>query len=273
MIHQALELGVVGQALQKNLFQLETVNPRDWATGIHKAVDDRPFGGGDGMVMSPEVFQKSLMDTFAGSQRSNSQKLSKNARVIHLTPQGKLLNEQKVLELSQCDHLVFLSGRYSGIDQRVLNLWVDEEVSIGDYVLSGGEFPALVAIDAIARKIPGVLGHGESASHDSLAEEGLLEEPQFTRPWEWNGQSVPEVLRSGNHQKIAEWKKNMSFLVTLAKRPDLLKEVSEENFFKLKSFYDSLSDADKAVCGVKNLSLFNFKSDSRNDRLDSSYYV
>ncbi len=252
MIRQALELGVVGQALQKNLFLLETINPRDWAAGVHKAVDDRPFGGGDGMVMTAEVIQKSLADTFAGDQRATSQKLSKNARVIHLTPQGKLLNEQKVIELSRCDQLVFLSGRYSGIDQRVLNLWVDEEISIGDYVLSGGEFPALVVIDAIARKIPGVLGHIESASKDSLAQEGLLEEPQFTRPWEWNGQSVPEVLRSGNHQKIAEWKKNMSLLVTLMKRPDLIPDVNEEIFFTLKSFYDSLSETDKAVCGIKN---------------------
>lgn len=253
MIHQALELGVVGQALQKNIFQLETVNPRDWATGIHKAVDDRPFGGSDGMVMLPEVFQKALADTFAGTQRTDSQKLSKNDRVIHLTPQGKLLNEQKVVELSQYDHIVFLSGRYSGIDQRVLNLWVDEEISIGDYVLSGGEFPALVAIDALARKIPGVLGHDESALQDSLAQEGLLEEPQFTRPGEWNGQNVPEILRSGNHQKIAEWRKNMSLLVTLMKRPELLVELSEENIFKLKSFRDSLSESDKRVCGIKNL--------------------
>ncbi len=236
MIVQGLEAGVVGQALKKNLFELDTVNPRDEASGVHKSVDDRPFGGGDGMVMSAEILQKSL------------KKITK-AHVVYMSPQGQRLDEKKVLELAQKDHVVILSGRYSGVDQRVLNLYVDEEISIGDYVLSGGELPALVLIDAVARKIPGVLGHSESSNEDSFAR-GLLEEPQFTRPSEWQGQSVPEILTSGNHQKIKEWKRKMSLLITAQKRPDLLAEVSKEEMNQAKELFKSLSEDEKKVCGL-----------------------
>ncbi|MEK6773997.1 MAG: tRNA (guanosine(37)-N1)-methyltransferase TrmD [Bdellovibrionota bacterium] len=239
MIVQGLESGVVGQALKKNLFELNAINLRDEASGIHKSVDDRPFGGGDGMVMSAEILQKSLQNILP----------TPKAHVVYMTPQGHRLDEKKVLELSQKDHVVILSGRYSGIDQRVLNLYVDEEISIGDYVLSGGELPALVLIDAVARKIPGVLGHSESSNEDSFAR-GLLEEPQFTRPSEWQGQSVPEVLTSGNHQKIKEWKRKMSLLVTAQKRPDLLAQVSKEEMNQAKELFKSLSEEEKKVCGL-----------------------
>jgi len=242
MISQALSVGVVGQSFKKNLLELSTVNPRAWATGVHKAVDDRPFGGGDGMVMSAEILQKSLEESLSSVPKSDR-------HVIYMSPQGKVLNEKKVLELSQKKHLVILSGRYGGIDQRVLNEWVDEEISIGDYVVSGGELPALVMIDAIARKIPGVLGHEESSQHDSLAQ-GLLEEPLFTRPWEWQGKSVPEILRSGHHQKIQEWKMKMSLLVTATKRPDLLPSLSPKEKNELERFYIAMSDEDKKVCGL-----------------------
>ncbi len=239
MIHQAFDVGVVGQALKKGIFQLSTVNPRAWATGVHKAVDDRPFGGGDGMIMSPEVLHRSLKETLHGS----------TSHVIYMSPQGKTLNEKKCIELADCEHVVILSGRYGGIDQRLLNEWVDEEISIGDYVLSGGEVPALVLIDAVARKIPGVLGHQESSSRDSFAR-GLLEEPQFTRPWIWEGKPVPDILKSGHHEKINEWKMRMALLVTAHKRPDLLKDVPRKEIEETKKFLASLSAEEKHICGL-----------------------
>lgn len=241
MIHQALEVGVVGQALKKNLFTLKTVNPRDWATGVHKAVDDRPFGGGDGMVMMAEILDRALSETLA----------EEKPHVVYMSPQGKRLTDEKVKELAGRKHVVIVSGRYGGIDQRLLNQWVDEEISIGDYVVSGGELPALVMIDAVARKIPGVLGHHQSSEKDSFAE-GLLEEPQFTRPWEWKGQSVPEILKSGHHQKIQEWKKQMALLITAQKRPDLFLQLSPEVKTQAKKFFTSLSEEEKRVCGLTN---------------------
>lgn len=251
MINQGLESGVVGQALKKDLFQVSTVNPRDWSVGIHKSVDDRPYGGGDGMVMLPEILDKALSDTLNADPVAGGKR-----RIIYLSPQGKTLNETRVNELLEYDHLVLISGRYAGVDQRVLNKWIDEEVSIGDYVLSGGELPALVLIDAIARKIPGVLGHELSSCADSFAKDQLLEEPQFTRPHEWNSQSVPQVLVSGNHQKIREWKKNLAMIVTLKKRPELLKSLAPEDLVDLRDFYNSMSEDDKKSCGIAESTIF-----------------
>ena len=237
MIEQALQYGVIGQALKKGLLEIETVNPRKFTFDFHKTVDDRPFGGTDGMVMRPDVLGR-LFENLPTAPRT---------RFIYLSPQGAPLSEAKVQELKGYDQLVLLSGRYAGVDQRVLNEWIDEEISIGDYVLSGGELPALVLIDAVGRKIPQVLGDKVSAEADSFGQ-GILEAPLFTRPADWNEQSVPAVIREGHHQKIKEWNKHLAGLVTLVKRPDLAEKMSLEEKRQLKKFYQSLSQEDKNVC-------------------------
>lgn len=248
LISQALGHGVLSQAIKKNLFSVETINPRDFATDLHRTVDDRPFGGGDGMLMQAEVVRKSV----EAAKASDTQ-----AKVIFLSPQGKTLSEKRVQELAQHNTLILLTARYGGIDQRVINEFIDEEISIGDYVLSGGEVPALVLIDAVARKIPGVLGDEESAAKDSFVN-GLLEAPMFTRPQNWQGKLVPEVLLGGHHGQIEEWRNMMSWLVTLTKRPDLFKnsvqtlplEQVDSLLAKLKNFYLKRSPEELEVCGL-----------------------
>lgn len=232
--------GVMSQALKKNIFSYEVLNPRDYATDNYKSVDDRPFGGGDGMVMLPEVLEAAL------SSRKN-----KKAHVVYLSPQGKPLTDQKVNELKNKEDITLICGRYGGIDQRIINQYVDEEISIGDYVLSGGELAALVLMDAVIRKLPGSLGHMESAEKDSFAIEGL-EHPLFTRPQDWKGLKVPAILLSGNHALIEQWKKNVAQLVTLKKRPDLL-HLSPKEFEILKKFYKSMTEEEKKVCGLEGL--------------------
>jgi tRNA (guanine37-N1)-methyltransferase len=238
-----LSNGVLSQALKKNLFQCDVLNPRDFTSDRYKSVDDRPFGGGDGMVMLAEVLEETLQS-----------RKEKDDYVIYLSPQGTPLNEKKVQELLLKKNLTLICGRYGGIDQRVINRYVDEEISIGDYVLSGGELAAMVVMDTLVRKIPGVLGHQDSASLDSFAIEGL-EHPLFTRPQEWNGEKVPTILTSGHHEKIAFWKKNISRLVTLKKRPDLLKIQTAEKI-ELKKFWDQLSAEEKRACGLEDLHEF-----------------
>lgn len=241
-IESYLSEGVVQQALKKNLFEYAIINPRDFASDNHKSVDDRPFGGGDGMVMLPEILEKAL-----------SSRPWTEGKVIYLSPQGKPLTEAKVKELSQEKTLTLICGRYGGIDQRALNEFVDEEISIGDYVISGGELAALVVMDAVIRKIPGSLGHAQSAESDSFAQShGTLEHPLFTRPQSWNSTAVPEVLTSGNHGKIREWQRFMGQLVTLMKRPEILKLDAKEKK-QLQEFYNGLSSDDKKACGVEDL--------------------
>jgi tRNA (guanine37-N1)-methyltransferase len=238
LIQGALKEGVVGQSFQHEHLSLSCLNPRDFSTDIHRKVDDRPLGGGDGMVMLPEILNKTLQS-----------RAEKNDRVILLSPQGKKLDEKMVMELSQENCLTLICGRYAGLDQRFINKEVDDEISIGDFVLSGGELAALCLIDAVARKIPGVLGHSQSADLDSFANGQGLEGPLFTRPQVWNEQQVPAILLSGDHKKIAEWRKNIASLVTLFRRPDLQKlNVTEEQ--NLKFFFEKLSDEDKKVCGL-----------------------
>lgn len=217
MIEDAVQYGVLGAGIKNGLIQVQVLNPREFTHDNHKTVDDRPFGGGDGMVMLADPLAKSI-------EKLKSQK----SRIVYLSPQGKLLNNEKVLQLSKEEHLVLLSGRYGGIDERILCKYAIEEISIGDYVLSGGEFAALVLIDSIARQIPGFLGHLESAANDSF-NDGLLEAPQFTRPREWDKMEVPQILLDGNHAKISEWKKNISLLVTLAKRPEVFSNYLMQN--------------------------------------------
>lgn len=256
MIEGAVSHGVLSQAIKGDLLKVVAHTPREFAEDRHRTVDDRPFGGGDGMIMLAETLEKTLAKV-----------KHKNSKVVYLSPQGIVLSAEKARSLAKEEHIVFICGRYGGIDQRIINQYVDEELSIGDYVLSGGELAALVAIDALARFIPGVLGHSESAEQDSFSE-GLLEHPNFTRPRDYLGQQVPEILLSGNHQAIATWKKKVSALVTLQKRPDLFKVfLQEENsrfessrrknktspLAELKIFWSSLSPQERDVLGLGDL--------------------
>ncbi|MNL05129.1 tRNA (guanine-N(1)-)-methyltransferase [compost metagenome] len=259
MIASAASFGVLGQGLKESLLEVQAHTPREFASDKHRTADDRPFGGGDGMIMLAETLEKTILKV-----------KHKNSKVIYLSPQGPVLTDEKARALAKEEHLVFVCGRYGGIDQRILNTYIDEELSIGDYVLSGGELGALVAIDSLSRFIPGVLGHGESADKDSFSE-GLLEHPNFTRPREYLDQSVPEVLLGGNHAVIAEWKRKVSALVTLKKRPDLfLSYLEKENeayknlkkkkkgkpLDELFKFWQALSDKDKKVLGLSELSFW-----------------
>ncbi len=209
--------GIVGQAVGAKKINLSFWNPRDYTSDKHKSVDDRPFGGGDGMVMLPEILKRVLSDIKGKNQ-------PKKRRVVYLSPQGALLNQKKAKYLAEnFDQIVLLCGRYGGIDERIIQTEVDEEISVGDYILSGGELGAMVLIDTVARFIPGVLGNEVSPLEESF-KDNLLEHPLYTRPREFEGRGVPEVLLSGNHSKILEWRKEQSILRTLEKRPDLLRE-------------------------------------------------
>lgn len=256
MIENAVSYGVLGQALKSDLLSVKAHTPREFAEDRHRTVDDRPFGGGDGMIMLPETLEKTL------------QKVKhKNSKVIYLSPQGVTWSDELARAYSQDEHLILICGRYGGIDQRIINKYVDQEVSIGDYVLSGGELGALVVVDSLSRFIPGVLGHQDSADKDSFST-GLLEHPNFTRPRQYLDQEVPETLLSGNHKVIDDWKVKVSALVTLKKRPDLFKEYIYNETAKyqalkkkkkkvpleeLKSFWQGLSDQDKQVLGLGDL--------------------
>ena len=208
--------GITSRALQNNIYDLKFWNPRDFTTDNHKTVDDRPYGGGPGMVMLAEPLEKSIHAAKAAHASQNIE-----SWVIHLSPAGKPLTHEKVMQLSKKQGLVLLTSRYEGVDQRLIDAEVDEELSIGDYVLSGGELPAMALIDSIVRQLPGSLGDSDSAIEDSFVD-GLLDCPHYTRPEEYNGVSVPEVLTSGNHAKIKQWRLKMSLHRTRDQRPDLL---------------------------------------------------
>ncbi|MGZ5279812.1 MAG: tRNA (guanosine(37)-N1)-methyltransferase TrmD [Pseudobdellovibrionaceae bacterium] len=241
--------GVVGQARQKQLIQVETISPRLQTQDLHKTVDDRPYGGGDGMVMLAEPLQKTLEKIVINEPDS---------WIVYLTPQGMPLDHELVQKLSDKKNLVLICGRYGGVDQRVLNQFVDQEISIGDYVLSGGELAAGVIIDAVSRLVPGVLGHADSAISDSFSDKlmGLLEAPSFTRPQEFLGEKVPAILLSGNHAKIEKWRGQISKLVTLLKRPDLSlqKTWSNAEIRELQKFWKELGESDREVLGLSALS-------------------
>ena len=209
---EPLKTSVIGKALQKEQIAINLVNIRDFSKDKHKKVDDTPYGGGAGMVMKPDVVYSAYQSV---------EKQSQKAKVIYMSPQGKTLNQQKVEELSKESHLIILCGHYEGIDQRVLDKIVDEEISIGDYVLTGGEIPAMVLIDSVSRYVEGVLNQ-ESIQEESFSN-GMLEYPQYTRPEVFEGESVPEILLSGHHEKIDRWRKQKSLEITKTKRPDLLK--------------------------------------------------
>ncbi|PCI67301.1 MAG: tRNA (guanosine(37)-N1)-methyltransferase TrmD [Piscirickettsiaceae bacterium] len=216
VVKETASIGVVGRAIEDKKVHVETWNPRDFTEDVHRTVDDRPFGGGPGMVMKVEPLKKAIL--------SAQQAEKEPAKVIYMSPQGRRLDQQGVEYLSQYSRLVLLAGRYEGIDERLIQSCVDEEWSIGDYVLSGGELPALVLIDAISRTLPGVLGHESSADQDSFVA-GLLDCPHYTRPDSVEGDKVPAVLKSGDHKKIALWREKQALGQTWQKRPDLIEKI------------------------------------------------
>lgn len=216
MFDGVTKYGITSRALQQQIYGVQFWNPRDYTTDNHKTVDDRPYGGGPGMVMLIEPLEKAI-------SAAKTVQLEQNIEpwVVHVSPTGKPLTHDKVMQLSKKQGLVILASRYEGVDQRLIDAEVDEEISIGDYVLSGGELPAMVLMDAIIRQLPGSLGDSDSAIEDSFVD-GLLDCPHYTRPEEYKGVKVPEVLMSGNHAKIRQWRLKMSLQRTRDQRPDLL---------------------------------------------------
>lgn len=208
---EPLNMSIIGRAMKNNLIKINLINIRDFSKDKHKKVDDTPYGGGAGMVIRPDV----VYDAY------KSIKNKENAKVIYMSPQGKKLNQQKVENLSKQNHLIILCGHYEGIDQRVLDKIVDEEISIGDYVVTGGELPAMVLIDSISRYVNGVISD-DSRNEESFSN-NLLEYPQYTRPEVFEGIKVPEILLSGHHENINKWRKEKSIEITSKKRPDILK--------------------------------------------------
>jgi tRNA (guanine37-N1)-methyltransferase len=221
MFSSPLQESILGKAIERGLIQIQTVNIRDFALDKHKVVDDTPYGGGQGMVMKVEPIARAI-------ESVKSQNPS--ARTIYLSPQGKPFDQDSARKLSSQPHLVLLCGRYEGVDERVKDLFIDEEISIGDYVLTGGELAAMILIDAVSRLIPGVLGSDRSAEEDSFFN-SLLEYPQYTRPFNFRGSNIPEVLLSGNHSAISLWRRKEALRRTSSRRPDLLTKanLSEED--------------------------------------------
>ena len=229
-IFNSLKTSIIGRALDNRLFELEMHNIRDFSTDKHLKCDDTPFGGGAGMVMTPQPLKDSILKF-----------KTPNSKVIYMSPCGTPLNQNKVKELAKEEHLIILCGHYEGIDQRIIDLYVDEEISIGDYVLTGGELPAMVLIDSVSRYVENVLTQ-ESIKEETFSQ-GLLEYPQYTRPEIFEGKEVPQVLLSGHHKNISDWRKEQSIKITFLKRPDLLKKYKlskdeQESLEKIKRSVD-----------------------------------
>lgn len=221
MFSSPFQESVLARAIEKRLIEIRTINIRDFARDKHQVVDDTPYGGGQGMVMKVEPIARAIEQVKAEDP---------STWAIYLTPEGKPLNQKRVKELSSRSHLLLLCGRYEGVDERVRECFIDEEISIGDYVLTGGELAAMVLIDAISRLLPGVLGSDRSAEDDSFCDD-LLEYPQYTRPANFRGYEVPDILLSGNHQAISLWRRREALRRTYLRRPDLLSKatLSEED--------------------------------------------
>ncbi len=211
---EAIKQGITGRAIRNGLIELGLTNPRDFTTDRHKTVDDRPYGGGPGMLMKVEPLKEVILSVKANSNY-------KQPKVVYLSPQGQPLTQNIVKALSNNEQLILLAGRYEGVDERLIEHYVDYECSIGDYVLSGGEMPAMVLIDSLIRLLPGALGHNESVSNDSFYA-GLLDHPHYTRPEDFEGDRVPPVLLSGDHKKIEQWRLKQSLGRTWQRRSDLL---------------------------------------------------
>lgn len=212
MVEQVVNYGVVGRAADQGLIDLQCWNPRDFTVDKHRTVDDRPYGGGPGMLMKVQP----LEETIRAVREKNPQ-----AQLVYLSPQGKPVDQDMLAKQVDAQSVIFLCGRYEGIDERLIQQEVDQEWSIGDYVISGGELAAMVCIDAMTRLIPGALGHEQSAQQDSFSD-GLLDYPHYTRPEEYKGMKVPEVLMNGNHRHIEDWRERQSLGRTWQRRPDLL---------------------------------------------------
>ena len=236
MILQGVGVSITGRAMEKGIISVNAVNIRDYSKDKHRHVDDAPYGGGAGMVMQPGPVVEAYEDL--------CQKTGKRPRVIYMTPQGRVFNQEIARELAEEEDLVFLCGHYEGIDERALEMICTDYLSVGDYVLTGGELPAMVMIDCISRLVPGVLNNEVSAEVESF-HDNLLEYPQYTRPEVFRGRTVPEVLLSGHHQKIEEWRRQQSIYRTLERRPDLLeganlskkeKKFLEEKLWEKRSF-------------------------------------
>lgn len=217
----SLKASIIGRAVNNQILELNLVNFRDYSTDKFKHVDDTPYGGGAGMVIKPEP----IYDAYKGIVKE----LNYKPKVIYMSPRGKLLNQTMAKELSKEKHLILLCGHYEGVDQRIIDEIVDEEISIGDYILTGGELPAMVLIDTISRNIEGVL-KDESVEDESFSD-GLLEYPQYTRPEEFMGRKVPDVLLSGHHANIEKWRKEKSLEITRLRRPDLIEKLNEKQKF------------------------------------------
>ena len=213
------DYGITGRAVDQGLLTLETVNPREFTQDRHRTVDDRPYGGGPGMVMKAQPLAAAL----SAARQSFANAGSGTPRVVYLSPQGVSLDHRRAVELSRQRGLVLLAGRYEGVDERFVEQEVDEELSIGDYVLSGGELAAMVVVDALVRFLPGALGHDQSAEEDSFAND-LLDCPHYTRPEQYAGRAVPEVLLSGDHKKIRRWRLKQALARTQERRPDLIQQ-------------------------------------------------
>ena len=239
-VEHALKFGVLGRALEKGVLAVETVNPRQFATDVHKTVDDRPYGGGPGMVLKAEPLRLAMAEAALSVPQ---------ARRVYLAADGAPLTQRKVAEFAGTPELVLVAGRYAGVDERFVASCIDECVSVGDVVLSGGELPALTVIDAVARLLPGTLGDAESAVYESFTD-GLLDWPHYTRPEAWEGMTVPAVLTGGNHAAIARWRLKQSLGRTWARRPDLLaqRELSVEER-KLLAEYQAEQDAPRQEHG------------------------
>lgn len=233
MFNGFINSSLLGKAIQKNIVEISTINFREFAMNKHKSVDDAPYGGGGGMILRVEPIFDAIeylikdMDYIDEKNKLINQK----TRIILLCPQGETFSQQKALELSDENHLIFICGHYEGFDERIREHLVTDEISIGDYVLMGGEAPAMVIIDSVVRLLPGVLGNNNSAQQDSFSS-GLIEYPHYTRPPEFHSWKVPEILLSGHHKKIEKWRKEQSIIRTYTKRPDLLAKQQYPEFEK-----------------------------------------
>lgn len=237
MFESFLTTSILGRAVEKGLVSIKVHNIRDFADNKHKQADDYPYGGGAGMVLMPQPLSDCIKHVLSQYREKTYEKKTK---IIYLSPQGQVLSQKMARELSKEPSLILICGHYEGIDQRIIDRYVDMEVSIGDYVLTGGEIPAMVLIDCVTRLIPGVLGSQESILEESHTA-GLLEYPQYTRPAVYDGDEVPQVLLSGDHERIKRWRRQQSLKNTLKKRPDMLKKASltEEDYKFLKELKDS----------------------------------
>ena len=221
MLEAVARHGITRRALEDGLFGLKTWDPRDFTTDAYRRVDDRPYGGGPGMVMMAEPLQAAIRAARARQREAGVER----PKVLLMSPQGERLTDALVGELAREQGLVVIAGRYEGVDERLVRMYVDREVSIGDYVTSGGELPAMVMMDCIVRRLPGSLNDAESASQDSFSA-GLLDWPHYTRPEEWGGERVPEILLSGNHAAIARWRRKQALGRTWERRPELVDETA-----------------------------------------------